>query len=79
LHCIVPAGALTCDKKRWTSTKSDNFLFSVKALSKVFKGKFLCYLKKAYTKTDLTFAGKSLTYETSNGFKALIDELYSKE
>ena len=79
LHCVIPGGALSSDKKRWIGPESDNFLFSVKALSKVFKGKFLCYLKDSYTKGDLTFAGKSLSYETSEGFKALIDELYRKE
>jgi len=79
LHCVIPAGALSSDKKRWIGPESDNFLFSVKALSKVFKGKFLCYLKKAYAKTDLIFSGKSTEYETDKGFKALVDRLYKKE
>jgi len=79
LHCVIPGGALSSDKKRWISTESDNFLFSVKALSKVFRGKFLCYLKKAYAKGDLIFSGKSLLYDSNEGFKALIDELYRKK
>jgi predicted Zn-ribbon and HTH transcriptional regulator len=78
LHCIIPAGALSADK-RWIRSANDNFLFSVKALSKVFRGKFTGYLKKAYSKGDLTFAGKSTEYEAKEGFKALIDELYSKK
>ena len=41
LHCVIPAGALSSDKKRWTGTESDKFLFSVRALSKVFRGKGL--------------------------------------
>ena len=64
LHCIIPAGAISADKKRWISPSNPDFLFSVKAVSKVFRGKFLCYLKKAYTKGDLTFAGKSLGFES---------------
>lgn len=79
LHCIIPAGALSADKKRWISPSNQDFLFPVKALSRVFRGKFLDYLKKAYTKGDLTFAGKSLEYEAKEGFKALIDGLYKKE
>jgi len=79
LHCIIPAGALICDKKRWIGSPNDNFLFSVRALSKVFRGKFIGYLKKAYTKGDLTFAGKSLEYESKDGFSALIDRLYKKD
>ncbi len=38
LHCIVPAGGLTASGK-WKD-KSGRFLFSVKALSQVFKNKF---------------------------------------
>ena len=79
LHCIIPAGALTYDKKRWIGSANDNFLFSVRALSKVFKGKFLCYLKKAYAKGELTFVGKSTEYETREGFKTLIDGLYKTD
>ena len=79
LHCVIPAGALSSDKKRWIGPESDNFLFSVKALSKVFRGKFIDCLRKAYAKGDLVFAGKSLEHETKEGFKALIDRLYRKE
>ena len=79
LHCVIPGGALSSDKKRWTGAESDNFLFSVKALSKVFRGKFMDYLKDSYVKEDLVFAGKSLSYESKEGFKALIDGLYKKE
>jgi hypothetical protein len=40
LHCLVPAGALSFDHSRWIAARK-NFLFPVKALSRVFRGKFL--------------------------------------
>jgi len=40
LHCLVPAGALSFDQSRWIAARK-NFLFPVKALSRVFRGKFL--------------------------------------
>lgn len=41
LHCVVPAGGLAADGK-WKHTKSDGkFLFPVKAMSKVFRAKFV--------------------------------------
>lgn len=40
LHCLVPAGALSLDQSRWLAPRK-NFLFPVKALSRVFRGKFL--------------------------------------
>ncbi len=46
LHCLVPAGALSLDQRRWIRARP-NFLFSVKALSVVFRGKFLDLLKQA--------------------------------
>jgi hypothetical protein len=44
LHCLVPAGALSLDRSRWVAARK-NFLFPVKALSRVFRGKFLALLK----------------------------------
>ena len=56
LHCVVAGGALSFDKSRWISAKG-NFLFSVKALSRVFRAKFTEYLIKAFLKGDLIFPG----------------------
>jgi len=79
LHCIISAGALSADKKRWIDPPNPDFLFPVKALSKVFRGKFTDYLKKAYTKGELTFAGKSLEYGSKKGFSSLTDDLYKED
>lgn len=46
LHCIVPGGGLTKQGK-WKQAKSDGkYLFSVKAMSKVFRGRFIAALKE---------------------------------
>ncbi len=45
LHCIVPGGGLTKTGK-WKSAKSSGkYLFNVKAMSKVFRGRFITALK----------------------------------
>jgi hypothetical protein len=44
LHCLVPAGALAFDRGRWIAARK-NFLFPVKALSRLFRGKFLALLQ----------------------------------
>ena len=79
LHCIIPAGALSVDRKRWTGQPYEDFLFPVRALSAVFKGKFLFHLKTAYTRGELTFAGKSVEFESKEVFSALINDLYKKD
>ena len=53
LHCLVSAGALSFDQSRWVSVRK-NFLFPVKALSWVFQGKFLDFLKRAFEQGKLT-------------------------
>ncbi|MSQ72725.1 MAG: hypothetical protein EXR27_15760 [Betaproteobacteria bacterium] len=45
LHALVPGGALKADGS-WVAAK-DGFMFPVKALSRVFRGKFVAALKRA--------------------------------
>lgn len=46
LHCVVPGGGLTKAGK-WKTAKSDGkYLFNVKAMSTVFRGRFIDALKK---------------------------------
>ncbi|MFQ5918387.1 MAG: IS91 family transposase, partial [Candidatus Binatia bacterium] len=59
LHCLIPAGALSFDQSRWISVRK-NFLFPVKALSLVFRGKFLDLLKRALEKRKIQGASPGL-------------------
>ena len=59
LHCLVPAGALSLDHRRWIAARK-NFLFPVKALSRVFRGKFLDRLKKTMDKGALAAADSEI-------------------
>jgi hypothetical protein len=58
LHCLVPAGALAPDHSRWIASRA-NFLFPVRALSLVFRGKFLAALRQAQAGGRLAFHGRS--------------------
>ena len=57
VHCVVTGGALAPDGDRWIPTKRRDFLFPVKALSRVFRGKYLTALQEAYTQDRLHCAG----------------------
>jgi hypothetical protein len=52
LHCLVPAGALSFDQGRWVKARK-NFLFPVKALSLLFRGKFLALLERTVERGKL--------------------------
>jgi hypothetical protein len=45
LHCIVTGGALRADGQRWRSPPQRKFLFPVRAVAALFRGKFLHGLK----------------------------------
>ena len=67
LHCIVSGGGLSGEG--WIHAKR-RFLFPVKVLSRLFRGKFLAFLKKAYEGGKL---------EGVDQFPTLLKVLYTKE
>ncbi len=46
LHCLIPAGTLVFDGSRWTHARR-HFLFPVRVMSALFRGKFLHALREA--------------------------------
>jgi len=67
LHCIIPGGALAFNEKSWMNGNS-KYLFPVKALSIVFRGKFTDLLEKAF------FEGK-IVCPDGKDFKQLLVRL----
>jgi hypothetical protein len=47
VHMLVPAGGITTDGY-WRQTRKTKYLVCAKALSKLFRGKFMARLKKAF-------------------------------
>jgi hypothetical protein len=56
LHCLVAGGVVSPDGSRWIPCKG-NYLFNERALSLVFRGKFMELMKNACQRKDLKFAG----------------------
>ena len=78
LHCVVPGGGLSVDGKRWISTQK-GFFIPVKVLSRLFRGKFLAYLKKAYHDDKLSFPGEIHLLQFPQAFQKFLDNLYTQE
>ena len=57
LHCVVPGGGIAPDRSRWIACRRQ-FLLPVKVLSRLFRGKFLDYLKSAFHQGELSFHGE---------------------
>jgi hypothetical protein len=78
MHCIVTGGGLSADGKRWIPCKREFFL-PVKVLSRLFRGKFLAYLKEAYMKGKIKFSGKMAPLKDKHAFNGLLKDLYGQE
>lgn len=76
LHCLVPGGVMKEDGS-WKPCKK-NYLFSVKALSKTFRGKFIDYMSKAYKAGELEFPDTSSGLKNPDQFHRFKKTLYSK-
>ncbi|QUH26176.1 transposase [Serpentinicella alkaliphila] len=76
LHCIIPGGGLAMNSTKSVQTKK-KFFIHIKVLGKVFRGKFLFYLKRLYANNELNFFGDIDYLKNPNKFQELIDFLYS--
>jgi len=54
VHCLITGGALSADRSTWLPARP-KFLFPVRALSKVFRGKFLDGLRRLFEEQRLLF------------------------
>jgi hypothetical protein len=78
IHCVVPGGGLSQDKKIWINCKK-GFFIPVKKLSRLFRGKFLYYFKKYYKNNNLKLAGKIKSFKNQATIQTLIDSLYRQD
>jgi len=74
LHCIVTSGGIAPDGSRWIHGKRSEksgkpFFVHVTVLSRVFRGKFLELLTRAYRKGELAFHGDIAALSDSDKFE----------
>jgi hypothetical protein len=78
LHCVVPGGGLSLDHSKWIPSRSQ-FLLPVKVLSRVFRGKFLAFLRTAFRKGRLQFHGRLAALGQKPAFDAFLRQAYGSE
>jgi hypothetical protein len=78
VHCIVPGGGLSQDGRRWIASR-EHFFIPVRVLSRVFRGKFLEQLKKAYRARRIQCLGRASVLACRETFQKLLDRLYDTE
>jgi len=78
LHCVVPGGGLSADNSRWIACRPGFFL-PVKVLSRLFRGKFIAYLREAREQHQLTYAGELSSLAEAGEFNCWLGELRQLE
>ena len=78
VHCLMAAGALAANGARWIDA-DPRFLFPVRALSTVFRGKFCAALAHACSTGAVPIAEGPTALSTSEDFEQLRAQLYTKE
>ena len=74
VHCIIPAGGLT-KNGHWKHAKSNgSFLFPVRALSRLFRGKLLAGIHEEFQSGHLNMSTDML-----QSYRIVKDKLYKKE
>jgi len=78
IHCVVPGGGLSPDHGRWIASRS-HFFLPVKVLSRVFRGKFVAGLRRAFLNHQLAFHGEGLPLANEKAFAAFLRTLFRQD
>jgi predicted Zn-ribbon and HTH transcriptional regulator len=78
IHCVVPGGGLSQDHKQWIRTPP-RFFLPVKVLSRVFRGKFVAGLKRAFRRKKLAFFSACVPLAKEKEFDAFLRTLFREE
>ena len=73
VHCVVPGGGLSPDRQRWIRSR---FFLPVRVLGRVFRGKFLAGLQRAFRRNELAFFGACLPLAKEKPSHAFLRTLF---
>lgn len=79
VHCVVPAGGLSTDHERWIDPKYAGFFLPVKVLSRIFRGKFVEALRRAYDRHELDFSGGREHLRAPAAWRAFVNALFETD
>ena len=78
VHCVVPGGGLSPDEERWVSCR-DGFFLPVRLLSRLFRGKFVAELHRAWEHQQLRFHGNLRELEHPKAWEGWLEPLRNKD
>jgi hypothetical protein len=78
LHCVIPAGGLSRDQKVWVRPKY-RFFLPCGVLSRVFRGKFVSGLKRAFREGKLCLPGELQSLADQKVFQSFLRTLHQQQ
>jgi hypothetical protein len=75
VHCVIPVGGLSADGARWVHPRY-RFFLPVKVLSRVFRGKFVAGLRRAFRRGALALPGRLVDLAEAEAFRAFVRRLF---
>ena len=78
VHCVVTGGGLSKDGTRWVAA-GERYLLPVQVLAKLFRGRFLAALHRAWSAGELRFGGSTAALAVPQAWAALKDRLYRQK
>jgi hypothetical protein len=78
VHCVVPGGGISLDGTRWVTCRPGFFL-PVRVLSRLYRGKFLAFLLRAFERGRLAFHGQQQGLADPASFRQWISDLRQKK
>ncbi len=78
VHCVIPAGGLSPDHKAWVRPRY-RFFLPVKVLSRIFRGKFVAGLKRAYRNNELCLPGDLQPLAQDKAFRSFLRSLFRQD
>ena len=78
IHCVVPGGALSDDRRRWIGCSKD-FLFPVPVIRALFKGKLLAGFQQALADGSMQLHGDLQQFTDKKLLGALLRQLYGMQ
>ena len=79
VHRVVPAGGVSSDHQRWIRPRHAGFFLPVKVLSRVFRGKFVEALRRAYARGELDLTGATASLRDPAQWRTFVDALFDTD
>jgi hypothetical protein len=78
IHCVVPGGGLSLDHQHWIRAPN-HFFLPVRVLSRVFRGKFVAGLQRAFRQKRLVFFGDCQSLAQDKPFAVFLRTLFRED